>query len=222
MYTGFREWMKVPEELRGQISSIYVNMGKAIAAYVRKLMPAPSRFDEYVEAVVEGDAGGVDVLSVEEVEGLRLFIGKANCVSCHNGPLFTNGEFHAVGAPDAGDIDPGRAAVLSAIPDDEFSCLGPHSDADPQEDCAHVRFMDDEASKYQRAFKTPTLRSVAGRPHYMHSGQFTTFSRVLKGYRQAARNGKGADLEHANLTDMELERLEAFMHTLTSKISKAP
>ena len=26
--------------------------------------------------------------------GLKLFIGKASCVNCHNGPLFTNNAFH--------------------------------------------------------------------------------------------------------------------------------
>ena len=74
------------------------NIGKAIAAYERLLLPGESRFDRYVEHIVDGgDQLEQEFLSDEEIRGLRLFIGDARCTECHNGPLFTNNEFHNTG-----------------------------------------------------------------------------------------------------------------------------
>ena len=66
------------------INRIFVNIGKAIAAYERRLLPGPTRFDNYAEALSRGEES--DEFSYDEVEGLRLFIGRANCIDCHNGP----------------------------------------------------------------------------------------------------------------------------------------
>ena len=41
-------------------------------------------------------------LSTRERRGLRLFYGKANCVSCHSGPLLTDLDFHAIAMPRLG------------------------------------------------------------------------------------------------------------------------
>jgi cytochrome c peroxidase len=30
---------------------------------------------------------------------LRLFIGKGECIRCHNGPRFSDGHFHNTGVP---------------------------------------------------------------------------------------------------------------------------
>src|SRR5688572_18253720 len=71
---------------RDQATSVFVNMGKAIAAYERTIDHTPSRFDQYVDALHDSGRAPRGVLSADEVSGLRLFIGKANCVNCHNGP----------------------------------------------------------------------------------------------------------------------------------------
>ena len=43
------------------------------------------------DQVAAGRGPGEDVaLTPLEIEGLRLFIGKANCIDCHNGPRFTD------------------------------------------------------------------------------------------------------------------------------------
>ena len=75
----------------------FANIGKAIAAYERLLMPGPSRFDDYVAALVDGTKPVADILTADEAAGLRLFIGDAQCIRCHNGPLLTNNEFHNTG-----------------------------------------------------------------------------------------------------------------------------
>lgn len=67
------------------MTQVYVNMGKAIAAYERLIMPAPSRFDIYVEALLKDDKTAMKAaLTSDEVAGLRLFIDRAQCINCHN------------------------------------------------------------------------------------------------------------------------------------------
>ncbi len=41
--------------------------------------------------------GSSDNLTGQETKGLALFIGKGTCLDCHNGPLFTDNDFHNIG-----------------------------------------------------------------------------------------------------------------------------
>lgn len=131
-----------PED-RETVTRIYANMGKAIAAYERKIMPGPSRFDRYVEALLKNDVVGMEqTLTSDEVAGARLFIGKAQCINCHNTPLFTDNSFHNTGVPAASGLpeDTGRAQGALQVLADEFNCLSQWSDAKPEE-CAELRFL---------------------------------------------------------------------------------
>jgi len=85
---AYAAWTSIPPEKAAEITRVYANMGKAIAAYERLIIPGPSPFDEYVEALLKGDREEMSwAMGRQAVEGLRLFIGKAKCVECHNGPL---------------------------------------------------------------------------------------------------------------------------------------
>jgi len=152
-----------------------------------------------------------------EARGLRLFIGKAKCTNCHNGPMFTNSDFHNLGLPPekGKKQDGGRAAAITQVLSNEFNCIGKFSDAKPNE-CVELRFIDTSDKKYRGAFKTPTLRTVADRPPYMHAGQFATLREVLEFYRSQADN---PELGHKGLTDNELDQLEAFLRTLSSPLT---
>src|SRR5690606_11983621 len=136
-------WETMSEGDKEAVTRVYVNMGKAIAAYERRIMPGPSRFDTYVEAVLHGDIKLMAAtFTPAEVAGLRLFIGKANCLQCHNGPLLTDNHFHNTGVPATPDLpaDNGRADGAQQVLASEFNCLGPYSDAGP-DDCAELRYM---------------------------------------------------------------------------------
>ena len=88
--TAMAAWEEMAATDRDLVTQVFVNMGKAIAAYERLIMPAPSRFDRYVEALLNDDAQTMkSEMTPDEVSGLNLFIGRADCVQCHNGPLFT-------------------------------------------------------------------------------------------------------------------------------------
>ncbi len=68
------------------VTVIYANMGKAIAAYERLLMPGASRFDAYVEAVLNNDAEGMtSIFTSDEIAGMRLFLGMAHCTQATTG-----------------------------------------------------------------------------------------------------------------------------------------
>ena len=122
------------------VNAAFANVGKAIAAYERLLLPGPSRFDRYAEHLRNGgDPLDQQHLTRDEIRGLRLFVGDARCTECHNGPLLTNNEFHNTGllsapgeTPDRGRIDGVRLAAS-----DPFNCLGSYSD-DPQRSCPGV------------------------------------------------------------------------------------
>ncbi len=215
---ALKAWITLPAKTRERINRIYVNFGKAIGAFVRTIMPTASRFDHYVEAILKGDYNKAStILSPSEVKGLRLFTGKAKCINCHNGPMFTDYDFHNIRVPQPPDIpvDNGRAEGIVKVLTDEFNCLSHYSDALPRQ-CRHLRFMSTDVVRYKEAFKTPTLRNVAERAPYMHAGQFTTLHDVLHFYRDMPQDIRPPDLEHGNLTDEELRYLEDFLRTLSA------
>lgn len=215
-----KKWLSIPPDTREDINQVYANMGKAIAAFVRTIVPGPSRFDRYVEAVMSNDGNVMmSAMNNNEVKGLRMFIGKAKCTNCHTGPLFTNGDFHNIGVPQPANLpsDKGRAEAIGKVLADEFNCLSRYSDASLRE-CAELRFIDTDTEKYLGAFKTPTLRNVAERAPYMHAGQLDTLMDVLRFYRDLKPEERSADLAHGNLTDLELGQIESFLITLSSDL----
>ncbi|WP_211238336.1 cytochrome-c peroxidase [Deinococcus pimensis] len=215
-------WERLDPARRRAITRVYANIGKAIAAYERRLNPGASRFDRYVEAVLANDKDTMRALfNSDEVAGLRLFIGKANCTNCHNGPLLTNQEFHNTGIPAASGLprDVGRATGAPQVLRDEFNCLSEYSDA-KRTDCTELRFLKADGHELERAFKVPSLRNVARTAPYMHAGQKASLKEVLRHYNEAPAAPEGhSELQPLHLTDADLDRIEAFLGTLDSPVS---
>jgi cytochrome c peroxidase len=218
-------WDAMPTADQEVVTQIYVNMGKSIEAYERMLIPGPSRFDAYVEAVLNNDNKAAEEnLSPDEVAGLRLFIGEANCIRCHNGPLLTDNDFHNTGIPAALDLpeDTGRAQGAHLAQDDEFNCLSQWSDAE-QEDCDELMYMLADGEQLTRAFKPPSLRNVDGRGPFMHAGQLTSLEAVLDHYNRAPDAPAGhSELHPLNLNEKQIQQLIAFLKALTGPIDIAP
>ena len=214
-------WAAMAAADREAVTRVYANIGKAIAAYERQIMPGRTRFDAYVDAVAAGDAATMaQALTPDEVAGLRLFIGKAQCINCHNGPLLTNNDFHNTGVPSSPGLpeDTGRADGLRQVLTDEFNCLSPSSDAEPA-DCGELRFARVDEHEQRRQFKPPSLRNVAERAPYMHAGQFASLRQVLEHYNRAPAAPAGhSELEPLGLTETELEQLEAFLRALSAPV----
>ena len=225
-------WLAIDPRRRDDVSRVFANVGKAIAAYEKSLQHAPTRLDDYIDAVLRGDHAARGQLRAAEVRGLRLFIGKAQCVTCHNGSLMTDQQFHNTGVPprDASHPDRGRAAATAAVRNDEFNCLGRFSDARPEQ-CQELRFMVADDPALEGAFKTPGLRGVAGRAPYMHAGQFGTLEEVVRHYVAAPHAAVGhSELTHRHpgaaapkhaerapieLSEAEIADLVSFLGTLS-------
>ncbi|HET7622794.1 MAG TPA: cytochrome c peroxidase [Gemmatimonadaceae bacterium] len=215
-------WKEIAPSRRREISRVYANIGKAIAAYERTIGFASSRFDRYVDAELAGRTHTADnTLSPDEVAGLRLFIGKGNCVTCHNGPLFTDNHFHNTGVPlPATELpaDSGRSSGVRQALAAEFSCTGEYSDAKPEE-CEELRFAVAEGEELVRAYKTPSLRNVAGRAPYMHAGQIASLEEVVAHYDAAPKAPFGhSELRKLKLSKREREQLVAFLRTLSGPV----
>jgi cytochrome c peroxidase len=215
-------WKRMAPARQRAISRVYANIGKAIAAYERTIGFAPSRFDRWVDAELAGRTHTADdSFSQDEVAGLRIFIGKGNCVSCHNGALLTDNHFHNTGVPlpaTALPPDSGRTTGVRQALAAEFSCTGEYSDAKP-EDCEELRFAVAEGEELVRAYKTPSLRNVAERAPYMHAGQIATLEEVVAHYDAAPASPFGhSELRKLKLSRKEREQLVAFLRTLSGPL----
>jgi cytochrome c peroxidase len=217
-------WESMSPEEQEAVTQIYVNIGKSIAAYERLLNPGDSRFDQYVEAVLNDEPSAEDILTADEIAGLKLFIGQANCTNCHSGPLFTNNDFHNTGVPAAKDLpdDVGRSLGAQQVLADEFNCISVYSDADPDQ-CSELNFLVVDEHQQERQYKPPSLRNVAGRGPFMHAGQFATLEEVLNHYNTAPEAPGGhSELQPLNLTEKQIAQIIAFLKTLDGPIDADP
>jgi len=210
-------WYRIPANVQMQINSAYANIGKSIAAYERSLSIPKTRFDAYSEVLLEhGEKRAKHLLSEDEISGLKLYIDteKTHCMRCHNGPLFSNSDFHNIGTGtfDGPNIDFGRFFGIQAAMQDEFNCLGAYSDANP-DDCDALRFLPKQIHQgMQGAFKTPTLRYLNKTAPFLHDGRFSTIEQVLTHYTNTPT--PDSELPEMELTDRERMQLNAFIETL--------
>ena len=208
----------MPTDATSEVDTIFANVGKAIAAFERTIIPGRSRFDRYADALAAGDNGN-DILTSEERLGLKLFIGSANCLNCHNGPLLTDNHFHNTGVPAVDGLpeDLGRASGATKVAADPFNCLGAYSDASAK-DCAELKYMQKTGEELVRAYKPGSLRGIAGRPPYMHAGQFANLAEVVDHYNGAPAAPAGhSELVPLDLTDDEKAAIVAFLVTLDAE-----
>ena len=111
--------------------------------------------------------GDVNTLSPEAEKGYGLFLA-ANCMSCHQPPLFTDLKFHNNGMEFAGKnqiTDNGRSSILQ---------------------------QRDRTQADIRAFKTAPLVGVGRTAPYNHAGSFDTLERVVEHY-----NAGGGKIDQA-------------------------
>ncbi|MEM7433187.1 MAG: cytochrome c peroxidase, partial [Pseudomonadota bacterium] len=205
---------------RADLDQIFANVGKVIAAYERLLMPGRARFDDYVDAMIDGESG--DALSDDEVAGLQVFIGKADCLQCHNGPLMTNNEFHNTGVIAlAGDLpDKGRVEGVRLVQSDPFNCQGRFTDAVVA--CTELEFAR-TGPELIGAFRTSSLRNLEGTQPYMHKGQLETLTDVIEHYDTAEDAMIGHnEAKPLNLSRTERRQLEAFLLTLAAPMDVDP
>lgn len=193
----------------------FQHAANAIAAFeVAAFTLNDSPWDHYV-------AGDSSALSPSAKQGGLLFYQKANCVSCHSGPLFTDQKSHNIGVP---QIGPGKT---HSKPLD----LG--------------RFLESGLSKDLFAFRTPSLKNTAITGPWMHNGAYHDLEDAVRHHLNPGQwlkqyNGTQLEeplsqtinhseiinqrlldhldpkvLEPNTLDDREVEDLISFLHSLT-------
>lgn len=126
----------------------------ALATYQKTIVSRKSDFDNFL-------LGDKRRLTDQQLLGLHLFRTKARCVNCHNGPLFTDGEFHNVGLTYYGR---------------KYEDLGLYNVTKNPEDVGK--------------FKTPGLRNVMRTRPWFHNGLFDNMDGVMNMYNAGMPNQK--------------------------------
>jgi cytochrome c peroxidase len=198
------------------------HIAKALGAFIgQEWRSHDSPFDAYI-------AGDETALDASQKRGLDLFYGKANCASCHSGPLLSDHKFYALALPPFG---PGRTRRF-----------------DPYvRDVGRMGESDDLADAYR--FKTPQLRNIALTGPYGHNGAYASLENMVRHHlnpmqmrdewkpemaqlpkaewleaidfvvmadkREMARQRSHLDIKPIQLNDREIDDLVTFLHSLT-------
>ncbi|MBL8879679.1 MAG: c-type cytochrome [Phycisphaerales bacterium] len=218
-------WHGMAEQDRESVNQIFSHLGKALAAYERKLVGRGAAFDRFVDGLREGNPEKQQAISAAAIRGLRLFIGEAGCRNCHFGSRFSSGEFHDTSVPPAdGGVprDAGRFDGVRKLRDDPFNAAGRFSD-DPKGALAERTMAASAPPESWGQFKVPSLRNVAKTAPYMHEGQFATLRDVVRFYSTrenavpAGHHPQETILRPLRLTNEQIDDLVAFLETLTDQ-----
>ena len=157
-------------------------IAQAIATFERTLKTHETIYDKFWK-------GDKSTMSLSAQRGMKLFFGKAKCSICHNGPRFTDDQFHNIGVSAVGsdDEDIGREKVTG----EKF---------------------------HLRAFKTPTLIYISRTAPYMHDGSLSTLEDVVEFYDKGGNDDqlKSPFISPIGLTETEKIDIVEFMKTLDS------
>lgn len=210
---------------------LLVPLAKSLGAYVASLRSGRTAFDQFRDALVQGDNRAAARYPLAAQRGLRIFIGRGNCSLCHAGPLFSHGEFGDIGAPffvRPGVVDPGRHGGISALLASRHNLLGPHADAPPRgapDPATKTRHLVSQHRNFGE-FKVPGLRNVARTAPYLHDGQLPTLDAVLDHYETLSPDRLHADgeqiLKPLQLQGSDRSDLLAFLRSLDSRLPSHP
>lgn len=198
---------------------VLVNVAKSLAAFQETLTSPRTAFDRFRDALVAG-RDGADYPGAAK-RGLKLFVGRGQCIACHHGPNFTNGEFHDVGVPffaAPGRVDPGRHGGVRLVRESRYNLLGPFSDDPERSTAAPVRYVRLQHRNWGE-FRVPSLRQAALTAPYMHNGSLPTLEAVVRHYSELDEERLHASgerlLRPLHLSEREIADLVAFLQTLS-------
>jgi cytochrome c peroxidase len=157
-------------------------LSKAIANFERTVVSNDSGFDRWVR----GDA---KAMTAQQVEGFKLFVGKANCAVCHSGPNFTDNGFHNLGLASWGANEPDMG-----------------------------RYAQKPVNAMKGAFKTPTVREVTRTAPYFHDGSARTLMEVVEHYDRGGvvKTHLSPNIKPLGLSSEEKLALVSFLESLSS------
>ncbi|HVH40917.1 MAG TPA: cytochrome c peroxidase, partial [Labilithrix sp.] len=197
-----------------KVTRIFVNAGKAIAAFERAMRVKPNALDRYID-------GDVSALTSPQKHALALFL-RNGCAQCHWGPRLTDDAFHVLRFPTGrqdGKADLGREDGLLKLAAAEFRASSTWSDSP-----SSAKLFNVDAPSMLGAFKTPTLRGLSTSGPFGHGGTLATLLDVTQHY--SGRGLKHGDPLAAGTTeqwvpsfDMNVVHdLPAFLEVLTADV----
>ncbi|TMH17148.1 MAG: hypothetical protein E6H70_07775 [Betaproteobacteria bacterium] len=202
--------------------AVLVDVGKALAAFQETLVSGRTPFDRFRDALAKAELPPLGTYSEPAQRGLKIFIGRGGCTTCHSGPNFTGGEFFATGlsrfAP-RGQPDPGRQAAIRQLMESRFNLLGPYNDDKTGTGAARTREASLEKASFGE-FKVPSLRNLILTAPYGRDGGVETLAEVVRHYagldavRLHAKDGRPA--KPLNLTPREQTDLVVFLESLST------
>ena len=207
-----------------------VNAAKVLGAFSTSLVSAVTPFDDFRDALAAGNAARAARYPLAAQRGLQLFVGRGQCVLCHSGPLFSNGEFGDIGMPffvRPGEVDPGRHGGIQALQASAYNLLSQWADRLASEKnspptthdgAIKTRHVELQHRNFGE-FKVPSLRNVAHTAPYMHDGQLATLEQVVQHYSTLNVERLHADgeqiLKPLALNPTERADLLAFLDSLS-------
>jgi cytochrome c peroxidase len=177
------------------------NFSKALASYVLSLKSFNSPFDKFVR-------GENTAISQEAKNGFNLFMGKANCATCHFAPVF-----NGLVPPFYNENETEILGVLDAPLSNKL---------DEDQGRFNNEISSENAWIYEKSFKTTSVRNVELTGPYFHNGAYKTLEEVVDFYNNGGGIGAKQVVQNQtlpedllNLTDKEKKELIAFMKSLT-------
>lgn len=179
------------------------NFSKALSSYVASLYSYESDFDRFMRNEKE--------ISSDAKKGFNLFMGKANCATCHFAPNFSGL------VPPFFNENESEVLGITAKP---ISQKPLELDADQGRVNSPVR--KENSWIYENSFKTVTVRNVALTKPYFHNGAFNTLEEVMDFYNEGGGEGLGLKMKNQtlapdklNLSQTEIKQIIAFLNSLT-------
>lgn len=193
------------------------SLTQALAAYQRTLQSGGSRFDRWYYGKQAA------ALNDSEINGFRLFSGKAKCIACHTveqqAAFFTDQKYHNLGVGWArlNRPDPDTIDVMIA-PGEVLEVAADHINrsAEPvPNDVGRFEITEDPDDRW--CYRTPTLRNVEITGPYMHDGSLATLEDVVEFYDAGGEDNPLKDplIVPLQLNQQEKQDLVAFLRTLT-------
>lgn len=128
-------------------------------------------------SLADRHVAGLEGMPDNAVEGAKLFVGKAGCSDCHNGPLLSDGDFHAIAMP---QIGPGKMEGEGYYRDEgRYAVTGIRND--------------------MYRFRTPSLRNIALTAPYGHDGAFARLEDVVQHHLDPKASLMGYTADFATL-----------------------
>ena len=173
-----------------------------IGEFIRSLETTNAPFDKFKK-------GDESALTAEQKDGYALFKGKANCVSCHNGPIGSDGNLHKTGVPEHPDVLKNPLRTITMLR--HYASNGMPNYMNTRTDVGAYAITKDKRDIGK--FRTAQLRDLAYTAPYMHNGTLATLDDVIDFYDEGG--GAGSELKALNLSASEKKALKAFLLSLS-------